>query len=131
MNRDDVLVWLSLSCFVVLCGVALWALLRLWWLPAVSLTGSICQGYVGKQPATGGRKVITLAAWRSASCSWLGSNPDPDADPDNRQRYDDYQYVNHQPSGYALCRLGHSVCPLCPRYVPDGRKWLWTSSHVL
>jgi len=61
---------------------------------------------------------------RSGSCSWLGSNPDPDADPDNRQRYDDHQHVNRQPCGYALRRLGHSVCLCGPRYVPDGRNWL-------
>ena len=39
----------------------------------------------------------------------LGSNPDPYADRDNRQRYDDHQQINRQPCGYALCRLGHSV----------------------
>jgi len=30
MNRDDGLLWISLFWFVVLCGLALWALLRLW-----------------------------------------------------------------------------------------------------
>jgi len=39
----------------------------------------------------------------------LGSNPDPYADRDNRQRYDDHQHINRQPCGYALGRLGHSV----------------------
>jgi hypothetical protein len=30
MNRDDVLVWLSLAWFVALCGAAIWVL---FWLP--------------------------------------------------------------------------------------------------
>ena len=29
MNRDDGLLWISLFWFVVLCGLAIWALLRL------------------------------------------------------------------------------------------------------
>ena len=29
LDRDDVVLWISLFCLVVLCGLALWALLRL------------------------------------------------------------------------------------------------------
>ena len=29
MNRDDLLIWLSLFWFVALCGLAIWALIRL------------------------------------------------------------------------------------------------------
>jgi hypothetical protein len=58
-----------------------------------------------------------IAFGSASSGQWLGRNPDPDTDPDNRQRYDDHQQVDRQPSGYALCRLGHSVCPRRPRYV--------------
>ena len=54
----------------------------------------------------------------------LGSNSDPDTDPDNCQRYDDHQHVNRQPCGYAFRPLGHSVCPPRSRYVPEERKWL-------
>jgi hypothetical protein len=35
MNRDDVLVWLSLSSFVALCGMAIWVL---FW-PACTIFG--------------------------------------------------------------------------------------------
>jgi hypothetical protein len=28
MNRDDLVVWLSLVCFVALCGAAIWVLSR-------------------------------------------------------------------------------------------------------
>jgi hypothetical protein len=35
MNRDDVLVWLSLAWFVALCGAAIWVL----FVPANSIFG--------------------------------------------------------------------------------------------
>ena len=37
MNRDDVLVWLSLAWFVALCGAAIWVL---FW-PAYNFSGSL------------------------------------------------------------------------------------------
>jgi len=67
-----------------------------------------------KWPSSGGLAV------GSGSGSELGSNPDRYPYPDNRQRYNDHQHINRQPSGYA----GHSVCPPQPRYVPEERKWL-------
>ncbi len=45
---------------------------------------------------------------------WLGGNPNPDPNSDNRQRQDYHQHVDRQPCGYASRTLSHSACPLRP-----------------
>jgi len=46
MNRDDGLFWISLFWFVVLCGLALWALIRLWLLWAAIAAPELCTDLV-------------------------------------------------------------------------------------
>ena len=52
-------------------------------------------------------------SWQGGSGWWPGNNPNPDADRDDHERYDDHGDVDFQPFRYALYGLfGHDLVPL-------------------
>jgi len=63
------------------------------------------------------------------SDSWLGSNPNSDAN--DHQRYEDHGHVDREPPGWLVLGLfGHGLVPL-RTILQRGRLQVWTSSHAL